>query len=110
MKKCNAPPPPAKDVSVKVVRIGPRWHARLFDVTGRVIDEMACDNRVDIGHVCRTMLRWLDKCGGMSRFASSARTRMWNLDKHPLGSPKGRIYYQGELDRMKEKRQARKKP
>ena len=97
-----------QDVSIKVTRIGSKWHARLFDKEGKVIDEMAADLRIDIGHVCRTMLRWYDKCGGMSRFASSARARMWNLNKHPVGSPKGRIYYQGELINQKEKRKKSK--
>ena len=87
----SSPPEP----EIKVTRIKNRWHARMF-VNGEVRDEMACENRIDIGYICKTMLRWFDKCGGMSKFASAARQR---LDRGPYG----RVWYQGHLRLSKEK-------
>lgn len=79
---------------IKVTRIGERWHARLL-IDKAVHDEMACANRQDIGWICREMLRWFCKLGGVSKFASAARKRqvtgpigkVWHrnnlFDKHP---------------------------
>lgn len=92
------------ELQIKVTRIKNKWHARLLKPTANggleVIDEMACDDRIGIGYICRTMLRWYDKCGGMSRFASEARKRLTT-------GPGTRVYYQGELLRSKEKRSLR---
>lgn len=90
----------AENLEVKVTRIKNRWHSRLF-VDGKVRDEMACENRVDIGYICRTMLRWYDKCGGMSLFAHAARHRN-------QAGPNGKVWYQGELRLQKEKHEHNK--
>ena len=79
----------------KVTRIKDRWHARMI-VDGTMRDEMACENRVDIGWICREMLRWYDKGGGCSAFASAARERQQS-------GPQGKVWYYGELAGSKEK-------
>ena len=64
-------------LNIKVTRIGNSWHARLLS-DGKVIDEMACEMRSDIGWICREMLRWQDKLGYHGtdwQFASAARHR-----------------------------------
>ena len=74
-------------LTVKVTKIGPRWHARLRE-NGKLIDECACARKEDIGFICRWMLRWYNKLGGCSKMASASRSR-------PKGSlrPVGKIYY-----------------
>lgn len=74
---------------IKVTKIGKRWHARMI-VAGEIRDEMACALRIDIGWICREMLRWHDKVGGSSLFAAAARQRQ-------VGCPKGRVWWRGEL-------------
>ncbi len=74
-------------LDIRVTRIKHRWHARLY-VDNLFFDEMACENRVDIGYICRTMLRWYDKGGGCSSFASAARHRN-------KAGPSGRVWYLG---------------
>lgn len=93
------------DVSVKVTKIGNRWHARLF-FNGAVFDEMACKNRQDIGYICRTMLRWFDKTGGGSLFAERARHRL--NTKQPFGHI-DTIWYRNQLEsnKLKLKRKPR---
>lgn len=59
---------------ITVRRIGKRWHCRCL-VDGVVNQEVAVFNRSDIGFACREMLRWEDKCGNFSKFASAARER-----------------------------------
>lgn len=61
-------------LDIRVTRVNNRYHARLF-CEGRVIDEMACECRSDIGWICREMLRWDDKLGGGTAWASAARHR-----------------------------------
>ena len=80
---------------IKVTRIKNRWHARMI-VDSEVRDEMACENRVDIGYICREMLRWFDKAGGCSKFASAARHRQDT-------GPQGQVWYYGELQNSKAK-------
>ena len=75
-----------QNVEVKVTRIATRWHARLW-VDGKVHDEMACQCREDIGFICRTMLRWFDKMGGVSAFAHASRHRQAS------SITKGRIWW-----------------
>lgn len=70
---------------IKVTKIGARWHARMF-ADGVVRDEMSCEISEDIGWICREMLRWHDKCGGVSAFASAARERQLTL-------PISRVWY-----------------
>lgn len=77
--------------SIKVTRIGTRWHARML-VGGVVRDEMACQLREDIGWICREMLRWYQKMGGASIFAAAARKRQ-------ISGAKGRVWWQGQLNR-----------
>ncbi len=77
-------------VDVKVTRIHTRWHARLL-VNGEVRSEMACFQRMDIGWICRELLRWHDKCGGMSSFASAARHRQKR-------GPYGQIWYPAQIE------------
>jgi hypothetical protein len=60
-----------------------------------IYDEMACTQRIDIGYICRTMLRWFDKCGGMSKFAERARHRL--NTKPPFGF-QGKVFYRDELE------------
>ena len=63
-----------KELEIKVTKIKDRWHASLIK-DGKVIDEMACALKEDIGWISREMLRWYDKLGGISKFASAARHR-----------------------------------
>ena len=79
----------AQWIEVKVTRIADRWHARLW-VDGAIVDHMACENKIDTGWICREMLRWHDKTGGESTFASRARDRQ-------TPGPTGKVWYQGEL-------------
>ena len=84
---------------IKVTRINNKWHARMT-IDGEVRDEMACEVRQDIGWICREMLRWLDKGGSNSKFASAARHRQHT-------GPVSQVWYQGELNNQKEKHAAR---
>ncbi len=59
---------------IKVTRINNNYHARLF-VNDVLYDEMACNNQMDIGYICREMLRWADKMGICNEHTASARTR-----------------------------------
>jgi hypothetical protein len=59
---------------IKVTHIGNEYHARLF-ADGKLVDEMACKNKEDIGWVCREMMRWYSKMGGDSAHAENARER-----------------------------------
>lgn len=58
---------------VKVSRINNRYHVRIF-LNGKINQEAVC-NKENIGFTCRSLLRWEDKCGNMSKYASSARER-----------------------------------
>lgn len=42
---------------------------------GEINQEVSVDSRDLIGGACREMLRWEDKCGNLSAFASAARER-----------------------------------
>jgi hypothetical protein len=75
------------ELTTKVTRINGRWHARLL-VDGKVYDEVAVYNRIDIGWACRTMLRWLDKNGWGDAFSSAAR-------KRNIRGPFGQVDYIG---------------
>ena len=61
-------------LSVKVTKINKNYHARLF-VNGKIGSEWACRNRRDIGYICRQLLRWYDKMGGVSTYAEKSRHR-----------------------------------
>jgi hypothetical protein len=87
--------PPGMDV--KVTKINDRWHARLLNQTGDILDEMACDTQSDIGWICREMMRWQDKGGNFNSQTIHARAN------HEVG-PQGKIWYQVHLTIEKAKR------
>jgi hypothetical protein len=62
------------DPVIKVTKIKNRWHARLW-YNNKPGSEMACDTKLDIGWICRELMRWWDKCGGSSYHAHKARER-----------------------------------
>ena len=59
---------------VTVRNINGRYHVRVL-VNGVVNQEAVCESKLHIGYTCRSLLRWEDKCGNISDFASSARER-----------------------------------
>ena len=82
------------NITIKVTRVNFKWHARALSEDGKVLDEMACEKRVDIGWICREMLRWQSKVGTDCPHADAAR-------KRHVASPIGKVYYVG-LDNLKE--------
>ena len=72
-------------LTIKVTKIGKSWHARLRE-NGLLIDECICYCKQDINYICRWMLRWYDKLGGVSPMATASRKRGY-------GRPVGRIDY-----------------
>lgn len=78
-------------IAIKVTKIGQRYHARLLQDDGTILDEMACRNRLDIGWICREMLRWFDKNGGYSKFAMMSRKRQRNA------TPTDKVWYYNAL-------------
>lgn len=81
--------------TIKVTKIKSRWHSRLY-YKGKVLDEMACELKEDIGWICREMLRWFDKLGGNSEFAKAARHRQTNKI--------GKVWYKTQLEARKTKK------
>ena len=79
---------------IKVTRIKNRWHARLL-LNGHVHSEMACALREDIGHICRTLLRWFDKCGGVSIYAQKSRQRWNSKQESNRWHPVGKVWHSG---------------
>jgi hypothetical protein len=63
---------------VKVNRIGNAYHCQVF-TNGALNQEAIAENQSEIGYVCKSLLRWEDKCGNISAFASSARERLNKL-------------------------------
>lgn len=61
--------------SVEVRRIGNGYNVRVF-VNGELNQEARCSDKADISWTARNMLRWEDKCGNISAFASAARQRL----------------------------------
>jgi hypothetical protein len=90
-----------KDVTIepdiRVTRIGKRWHSRLI-VDGVVKDEMACANSLDIGWICREMLRWYSKGGGISNKAEFARDSK-RESRVRKANPVGKIWYSIHLNK-----------
>ena len=76
--------------TVKVTRIKNRYHVRLIRHT-TVIAEMACELRIDIGYVCRQLVRWEDKSGG-DEFTSASRERL-NTNPDNFRGPVGKVWY-----------------
>lgn len=70
---------------LKTTNINGIWHARLISDDGKLLDEMACKLKEDIGWICREMLRWQDKLGNSNAQTSSARRR-----QQP--NPKGKVW------------------
>jgi hypothetical protein len=62
---------------VKVTRIGSSYHCRVF-TNGILNQEAIAKDQSEIGFVCKDLLRWEDKCGNISDFASSARERLYS--------------------------------
>jgi len=60
---------------VTVCNINGNYHCRVF-TNGELNQEAVCYNKCDIGYTCRSLLRWEDKCGNISEFASAARKRL----------------------------------
>jgi len=72
-------------LSTTTTFIKDKYHIRLLD-EGKVIDEMVCNEKIDIGYCIKQMLRWYDKLGGTSKMASSSRGRhkhedLWSYGK-----------------------------
>jgi hypothetical protein len=80
---------------IKVTRIGKRWHSRLI-LSGKVIDEMACSNSLDIGWICREMLRWHSKLGYISNRAEFARDAK-RESRVRKANPVGQVWYRNRL-------------
>jgi hypothetical protein len=79
------------NLSLKVTRIGNRWHARLLD-DDKVLDEMACNSRLDLKFICKEILRRYNQCERLSRFFKAARKRQ-------IQGPHGRVWYMTQLRR-----------
>lgn len=86
---------------IVVTKIKNRWHGRLI-VKDVVYDEMACNNSLDIGWICREMLRWYSKMGGISHRAEFARDG--NPECRRRKKPVGRIWPRHKLADEKLKR------
>lgn len=85
----------------RVTKIGDRWHARLLDTAGNILDEMACNVRQDIGWMCREMMRWQDKGGNGNDQTQHARASQ-------TANPVGRVWFQVHLNMEKEARRGKK--
>lgn len=83
---------------IKVTHIKNRYHIRLL-CDGKIIDEMACDAKQDIGVVCKELMRWYDKTHGDSLYAEKARLR-----ESTVRDNFGKIWYWNELEAEKNKR------
>lgn len=60
---------------VTVRNINGFYHCRVF-TNGVLNQEAVCASKLDIGYTCRSLLRWEDKCGNISEFATAARERL----------------------------------
>jgi hypothetical protein len=60
---------------IKITAINGEFHCRVF-TNGVLNQEAVCYRRQNIGSTCRDLLRWEDKCGNTSKFASSTRVRV----------------------------------
>lgn len=59
---------------VTVRYINGRYHVRVF-VNEFLNQEAVCESKENIGFTARSLLRWEDKVGNISDFATSARRR-----------------------------------
>lgn len=83
-----------KDPDTKVTSIDGRYHCRLI-LEGRVVNEMACRLKEDIGYCFRYMLRMYHKCGGDSDMADASRHRGKNQEA------KGKVWYPSQIPVVK---------
>jgi hypothetical protein len=60
---------------VTVRCINGKYHVRVL-LNSEVNQEAVCNSKADIGYTARSLLRWEDKCGNISAFASAARARL----------------------------------
>ncbi len=88
-KKWKIPSERCNEPEIKVTFIKNRWHGRLI-LNGKVLNELACERSIDIGYICREMLRWHSKMGHISNRAEFARSRH-------NGIPFGKIWYGPQL-------------
>lgn len=72
---------------VTVRRTGSGWNVRVF-TNGVLNQESWVQLRSDCGNVARRLLRWEDKNGNYSAFATAARAR---LNAAPACGEKGRV-------------------
>ena len=66
---------------VTVRNIGGKYHIRVF-VDGVLNQEAIANSKLDIDYTARSLLRWEDKCGNISAFATSARERLNGENYH----------------------------
>jgi hypothetical protein len=75
-----------EDPEIKITHIGKRWHACLYH-NNILIDEMACELKVDINIICKELLRWYNKIGDSS-----------SMDRNNVRlEAEGKIWYQQSL-------------
>ena len=67
------------DHEVTVRYINGHYHVRVL-LNGQVNQEAVVNSKLDIGHTAQSLLRWEDKCGNISAFASAARKRLNSKD------------------------------
>ncbi len=88
-----------QEPEVVVTNINGRYHIRVIQ-TGHVRDEMAVEDRRDIGWACREVLRWQAKLGSTADVVLASRQR--NTIKQQSGAnstqPHGRVWYKVHLD------------
>ena len=82
------------ELDTKVTKVKDKWHCRLLK-DGSIIDEMACNDRQDIGFCFHEMLRWYDKLGGSDKMASASRARWKKVNK-----PVGKVEYARRKDNV----------
>jgi hypothetical protein len=64
------------DPTIKVTFLGKGWGVRLYKPDGTLWwDEGFVYSRLDIGNVCRDILRWYEKCGPGSPYSEKSRHR-----------------------------------
>ena len=74
-------------LDTKVTNINGIFHIRLIDTRSeKILGEVSCNKRDDIGYCVRFMMRMHDKCGGTSPMADASRHRGKNIN--PIGKVK----------------------
>ncbi len=74
-------------LSLSIKFIKDRYSAILY-VNGKKHSGLACENKQDIGYICRDLLRWYSKLGGVSEWAESSRNSQRNRP-----GPIGKIFH-----------------